>query len=83
MAKKVGSNFFLKDRRLSADLDFAFMALATGGGVASAPPCESAISKIVNLRLILSNSMIDELVQTLKDWKIVFQQYPLNLIYTV
>jgi DNA invertase Pin-like site-specific DNA recombinase len=47
MAKKVGSNFFLMNRRLSADLDFAFMALATGGGVASAPPCESAISKMV------------------------------------
>ena len=47
MAKKVGSNFFLMNRRLSANLDFAFRALATGGGVASAPPCESAISKMV------------------------------------
>jgi len=49
MAKKVGSNFFLMNRRLSANLDFAFRALATGGGVASAPPCKSAISKMVTL----------------------------------
>jgi len=48
MAKKVGSNFFLKDLRLSANLNFAFRALATGGGVASAPPCESSISFLVS-----------------------------------
>ncbi len=48
MAKKVGSNFFLNDRRLSADLNFAFMALATGGGVASAPPCDSSFSFFVS-----------------------------------
>ena len=48
MAKKVGSNFFLLNRRLSADLNYAFKALATGGGVASAPPCESTISKMVS-----------------------------------
>ncbi|KKU29299.1 MAG: hypothetical protein UX42_C0001G0051 [Microgenomates group bacterium GW2011_GWC1_46_20] len=47
MAKKVGSNFFLMNRRLSANLDYAFRALATGGGVASAPPCESSISFLV------------------------------------
>jgi len=49
MAKKVGSNFFLTNRRLAANLDFPFAALATGGGVASAAPCESAISKMVTI----------------------------------
>ena len=48
MAKKVGSNFFLMNRRLSANLNYAFKALATGGGVASAPPCESSISFLVS-----------------------------------
>jgi DNA invertase Pin-like site-specific DNA recombinase len=47
VAKKVGSNFFLKDRRLSADLNFPFAAFASGGGVASAAPNDFAISQMV------------------------------------
>ncbi len=47
MAKKVGSNFFLKERRLSATLDFPFAALAAEAGAAGATPTFSAISKMV------------------------------------
>ena len=47
MAKKVGSNYSLFNRRLSADLDFPFAALASGGGVASAAPNDFAISQMV------------------------------------
>jgi hypothetical protein len=36
----------------------------------------------VNLRFVLSNTIIDDLVETLKEWKIIFQQYPLSLNYT-
>jgi len=42
------SSFFLL-RRLSANLNYAFRVLATGGGVASAPPCESSISFLVSV----------------------------------
>ena len=49
MAKKVGSNFFLKERRLSATLDFPFAALSAEAGAASAVPTFSAISKLVNV----------------------------------
>ncbi|HUT85914.1 MAG TPA: hypothetical protein VMW66_03660 [Elusimicrobiales bacterium] len=38
MAKKVGSNYFLSNLRLSATLDFPFRALSAGAGAASAPP---------------------------------------------
>jgi len=37
MAKTVGSNFFLLDRRLSADLNFPFAALSAEAGAASVP----------------------------------------------
>ncbi len=47
MAKNVGSNYSLFNRRLSADLNFPFAALASGGGVASAAPNDFAISQIV------------------------------------
>ena len=47
MAKKVGSNFFLKERRLSATLDFPFAALSAKAGAASAAPTPFAISKMV------------------------------------
>ena len=47
MAKKVGSNFFLKDRRLSANLNFPFAALSAEAGAASAAPNQLSISKIV------------------------------------
>ena len=47
MAKNVGSNFFLKDRRFSATLDFPFAALSAEGGAASAAPSTFAISKMV------------------------------------
>ena len=47
MAKKVGSNYFLFDRRLRGELNFPFAALASDAGVASAAPNQSAISKIV------------------------------------
>ena len=47
MAKKVGSNFFLKERRLSATLDFPFAALSAEAGAASAAPNPLSISKIV------------------------------------
>ena len=47
MAKKVGSNFFLKERRLSATLDFPFAALSAKGGAASAAPSTFSISKMV------------------------------------
>jgi DNA invertase Pin-like site-specific DNA recombinase len=49
MAKKVGSNFFLKERRLSATLDFPFAALSAEAGAASAAPSSFAISKLVRL----------------------------------
>lgn len=48
MAKKVGSNFFLKERRLSATLDFPFAALSAEAGAASAAPTPLSISKMVN-----------------------------------
>ena len=47
VAKKVGSNYSLFNRRLSADLNFPFAALASGGGVASAAPNKFAISQLV------------------------------------
>ncbi len=47
MAKKVGSNYSLFNRRLSADLNFPFAVLASGGGDASAAPNEFAISQMV------------------------------------
>ena len=47
MAKKVGSNYSLFNRRLSADLNFPFAALASGGGDASAAPNDFAISQMV------------------------------------
>ncbi|MBU2592567.1 recombinase family protein [Patescibacteria group bacterium] len=49
VAKKVGSNFFLKDRRLSVTLDFPFAALSAEGGAASAAPNPLSISKIVTV----------------------------------
>ena len=48
MAKKVGSNFFLMNRRLSASLNFAFAALSAEAGAASAEPDPLSISKIVS-----------------------------------
>ena len=48
MAKKVGSNFFLMNRRLSANLNYAFAALSAEGGAASAAPNPLSISKIVS-----------------------------------
>ena len=47
VAKKVGSNYSLFNRRLSADLNFPFAALASGGGDASAAPNDFAISQMV------------------------------------
>ncbi len=47
MAKKVGSNYSLLNRRLSSGLNFPFAALASGGGVASAAPNDFAISQMV------------------------------------
>ncbi len=47
MAKKVGSNFFLFNRRLSANLNYAFAALSAEAGAASAAPNHLSISKIV------------------------------------
>ena len=48
MAKKVGSNFFLMNRRLSANLNYAFAALSAERGAASAAPATSSISKMVS-----------------------------------
>ena len=48
MAKKVGSNFFLMNRRLSANLNYAFAALSAEGGAASAAPTNSSISLSVS-----------------------------------
>ena len=47
MAKKVGSNFFLMNRRLSANLNYAFAALSAEGGAASAAPTSDSISFLV------------------------------------
>ena len=47
MAKKIGSNFFLKERHLSATLDFPFAALSAEADAASAAPTTFAISKMV------------------------------------
>ena len=49
VAKKVGSNYSLFNRRLSTELNFPFAALASGGGVASAAPNDFAISQMVHL----------------------------------
>ena len=46
-AKKVGSNFFLMNRRLSANLNYAFRALSAEGGAASAAPNSATISFLV------------------------------------
>ena len=48
MAKKVGSNFFLMNRRLSVNLNYASAALSAEGGAASAAPNHLSISKIVS-----------------------------------
>ena len=48
MAKKVGSNFFLINRRLSANLNYAFAALSAEGGAASAALNSASISKMVS-----------------------------------
>ena len=48
MAKKVGSNFFLMNRRLSANLNYAYAALSAEAGAASAAPNPLSISKIVS-----------------------------------
>ena len=50
MAKKVGSNFFLMNRRLSANLNYAFAALSAERGAASAEPNPLSISKMVSPR---------------------------------
>ncbi len=47
MAKKVGSNFFLMNRRHSANLNYAFAALSAEAGAASCAPTAFAISKMV------------------------------------
>ena len=47
MAKKVGSNFFLMNRRLSANLNYPFAALSAEGGAVSAAPTDSSISLLV------------------------------------
>ena len=47
MTKKVGSNYSLLDRFLSADLNFAFSALAESGGAARAAPNPSSIPQMV------------------------------------
>ena len=46
--KTVGSNFFLMNRRLSANLNYAFAALSAEGGAASAAPTDSSISLLVS-----------------------------------
>jgi len=48
-SEKVGSNFFLMNRRLSANLDFPFAALSAEAGAASAAPTSFSISKMVNV----------------------------------
>ena len=47
VAKKVGSNYSLFNRRLSADLNFPFAALSAGAGAASAAPTSDSISFLV------------------------------------
>ena len=47
MAKKVGSNFLLKDCHLSATFDFPFRALSAEAGAVSAPPNSNSISLMV------------------------------------
>ncbi|KKS88610.1 MAG: hypothetical protein UV63_C0032G0016 [Microgenomates group bacterium GW2011_GWC1_43_11] len=48
MAKKVGSNFFLINRRLSANLNYAFAELSAEAGAASAAPTSDSISLLVS-----------------------------------
>ena len=52
MAKKVGSNYSLFNRQLSADLNFPFAALSAGAGAASAAPTFGSISFLVLPRRI-------------------------------
>jgi len=47
MAKKVGSNYSLFNRRLSADLNLPFAALSARAGAASAAPTSDSISFLV------------------------------------
>jgi site-specific DNA recombinase len=49
MAKKVGSNYSLFNRRLSANLNFPFAALSAEAGAASAAPTSDSISFLVPL----------------------------------
>ena len=74
VAKKVGSNFFLKEHRLSATLDFPFAALSAEAGAASAAPTSFAISKMVNFEFLISNQIIDDCIQVFKDWMTIFQE---------
>ena len=48
MAQKIGSNYSLKNRDLSARLFYPYWALAAGGGAASAPSDFASISKMVD-----------------------------------
>ena len=63
MAKKVGSNFFLRDRRLSANLNFPFAALSAEGGAASAAPTSNSISFLV------TPTGFEPVISTLKGWR--------------
>ena len=48
MAKKVGSNLFLMNRRLSANLNYALAALSAPPSADSPAPTSDSISKIVS-----------------------------------
>ena len=48
IAQKVGSNYSLYNRRLSARLKFEYAALAAVPGAARAAPTKSSISQMVN-----------------------------------
>ena len=74
-SEKVGSNLFLMNRRLSANLNFPFAALSAEGGTASAAPTNSSISLLVSQISLKWNSLIDYFTRIYK----TFQRYQIEV----
>ena len=80
MAKKVGSNYSLMNRRLSATLKFPHMALSAGAGATSAPPNKNSISLMVTaggLELPTSTTCPPSLCEP--DWTRTSDLYDVNV----
>jgi len=77
--KTVGSDFFLTDRQLVPTYALGFATLQAYSSLQSQSLGTSKNSLSVSYRLLLPNSIIDEFISVLKDWKMVFKQYNFNL----